>query len=127
MPYFVWRQLKNFKEFTFHIDGIACYAPSIFFAPLITNLKKKYNCKCYLILRDLFPQWAVDLGLMKNGSIVHKFFQHIEKNLFKASDMIGVQSKGNLRIVQSAVGKNNKTIEVFDNCSPQPEYHQILF
>ena len=41
MPYFVWRQLKNFKEFTFHIDGIACYAPSIFFAPLITNLKKK--------------------------------------------------------------------------------------
>ena len=35
-----------------------------YFGPLVKALKEKSNCKSYLILRDIFPEWVADLGLM---------------------------------------------------------------
>ena len=46
-------------------DGIIYFSPSIFFGPLVKKVKNLWNCKTYLILRDIFPQWAVDNDLLK--------------------------------------------------------------
>ena len=48
-------------------DTIICYSPSIFYGKSINWLKKKFNAKSYLILRDIFPRWALDAGLIKEG------------------------------------------------------------
>ena len=55
-------------------DGIVCFSPSIFFGSLVSTLKKKWKCKSYLILRDVFPQWTIDNGLIKENSLNGGYF-----------------------------------------------------
>ncbi|MDC3302454.1 glycosyltransferase family 4 protein [Gammaproteobacteria bacterium] len=94
---YAWRQIrKQVKEDTF--DGIIYYSPSIFFGPLAAKLKKRCICKSYLVLRDFFPQWAVDAGLIKKGSAIDRYFRFFETVTYRNADMIGVMSPGNLEI-----------------------------
>lgn len=79
-------------------DGVVYYSPSIFFSGLVNKLKKVSSCKSYLVLRDLFPQWAVDEGLMKQGSLIEKYFRFFEKLNYKAADNIGLMSENNLTL-----------------------------
>ena len=44
---------------------IIWYSPSVFFGPFIWKMKRSSGCKTYLILRDIFPEWALDLGLIR--------------------------------------------------------------
>ena len=50
--------------FTVEFDLILYATPPISFNATIKKLKKKNNCKTYLMLKDIFPQNAVDLGLI---------------------------------------------------------------
>jgi len=52
-------------------DGIVWYSPSIFHGPLANALMKSSVCKGYLIIRDIFPEWALDMGLMGRGLPFH--------------------------------------------------------
>ena len=96
MPYLMIQNLKKEKYLNDTYDGIIWYSPSIFFSPLIFFLKKKYNCRSYLILRDIFPKWAFDIGLIKS-KFLYNFFCYIERNQYSAADHIGVQTEGNLK------------------------------
>jgi hypothetical protein len=49
-----------------------------------------------LILRDIFPEWALDLGLMKRG-LAYRFFKWIEANQYETADTIGVQIVKNIQ------------------------------
>ncbi|WP_028862359.1 glycosyltransferase family 4 protein [Psychromonas aquimarina] len=79
-------------------DGVIYYSPSIFFGPLVNKIKAKNRCKSYLILRDMFPQWAVDEGLIKKGSLIEKYFCYFENVNYCASDSIGLMSPKNLTL-----------------------------
>jgi glycosyltransferase involved in cell wall biosynthesis len=74
--------------------------PPITLGSLAARLKKKHNAQVYLILRDIFPQNAVDLGFMKSGSFIHKFFSKKEKNLYRTADYIGCMSQANIDYVR---------------------------
>ena len=74
---------------------IIWYSPSIFFGSLVKKLKKLFSCRSYLILRDIFPQWALDTGILRKGP-VYWFFCRKEIEQYEAADVIGVQSPGNL-------------------------------
>ena len=76
-------------------DGVIWYSPSIFFAPLVAALKRRCRCKGYLIIRDIFPEWAVDLGVMRRGP-AYLVFKQIARQQYDAADIIGVQTPGNL-------------------------------
>ncbi len=80
------------------IAGIIYYSPSIFFGNAVKYFKNKFNSYSYLILRDLFPQWAVDLRIIKKNSLPHLFFKYFEKINFLHADRIGVMSESNLKI-----------------------------
>ena len=54
---------KYFTSIKF--DLILYVTPPISFNSLINKLKIKHKCKSYLMLKDIFPQNAVDLGLIK--------------------------------------------------------------
>ena len=77
-------------------DGIIYYSPSIFFGLLVLKLMKRCQCTSYLILRDFFPQWAVDAGLIKAGSVIEKYFRFFEDLSYSAASTIGVMSQKNL-------------------------------
>ena len=95
-------------------DGIIWWSPSIFFTPLIFFLKLKSKCPCYLILRDIFPQWAKDLKLIKN-IFVYNFFNIFFNMQCLISDFIGVQSEGNKKFIPKKLFFKKTKIEVLNN------------
>lgn len=76
-------------------DGVVWYSPSTFHAPLVRALKAASGCPGYLIIRDIFPEWAHDMGLMGDG-MLYRMFKYIAHRQYEAADVIGVQTPGNL-------------------------------
>lgn len=113
-PFKIIKFLKKSDNYLNRIDGIVWYSPSIFFGVLIGYLKKKFKCPSYLILRDHFPDWAVDLGLMSKGPH-YWFFKAIESYQFYVADVIGVQSEGNISHVKFWKKNNLRKVEVLNN------------
>lgn len=95
-------------------DAIVWYAPSIFFGPLVSVLKRSSKCPSYLILRDLFPEWAVDLGLLRKG-LAYRFFKLVARYQYSVADTIGVQSPSNLAYLADWVMKPGRRLEVLQN------------
>lgn len=80
-------------------DLVLYTTPPITFNKVISRIKKKYGIPSYLMLKDIFPQNAVDLGMFKEGSIFFKHFRKKEKTLYKISDYIGCMSPANMQYV----------------------------
>lgn len=78
-----------------HFDLVLYSTPPITFNRVIDRIKKRCHCKSYLMLKDIFPQNAVDLGMMKEGSILHRMFRRKERRLYELSDTIGCMSPAN--------------------------------
>lgn len=108
----IWRKAKPFFKKS-HCDLVVWYSPSIFFGNLVNKIRKKYDAASYLILRDIFPQWALDTGLLKKG-LVYSFFKRYELEQYAAADIIGVQSPGNLDYFERIENHNYK-LEVLYN------------
>ena len=71
------------------------YSPTIFFGLLAKKIQK-HGAYVYLILRDMFPQWVIDEGLIKEGSPIARYFRFFERLNYKTSDCIGLMSQANL-------------------------------
>ena len=95
---------KAFKDMS--VDGIIYYSPSIFFHPLVRALKSMWGCRSYLVLRDIFPQWAIDTGILKNNSPLSLFFKYHERKNYAAADMIGAQTPQNVIDFADKFGSN---------------------
>ena len=101
-------------------DLVINYAPTIFFGPLVRWMRGK-GAFVYLVLRDFFPQWAVDEGLIKSGSLVERYFRFFERLNYKASDVIGVQSPANVPVFEQIVWPSHYSTEVLYNwAAPLP-------
>lgn len=99
---------KYFKGVKF--DLVLYSTPPITFAKVIRFVKKRDGAKSYLLLKDIFPQNAVDIGMMsKNGikGLIYKYFRKKEKKLYAISDRIGCMSQANVDYVL----KHNPTID----------------
>jgi hypothetical protein len=46
----------------------------------------------------MFPQWAVDEGLIRKGSLIEKYFSYFENINYCAADSIGLMSPKNLTL-----------------------------
>jgi glycosyltransferase involved in cell wall biosynthesis len=90
----VWRKAGEFLS-RHPADLIVFYSPTIFWGALVSRLKAMWHCRSYLILRDIFPEWAVDAGVLKRG-LTYRFFRKKEAEQYGAADVIGVQSEGDL-------------------------------
>jgi glycosyltransferase involved in cell wall biosynthesis len=82
------------------IDLVIYPTPPITLGPVVKRLKRYFGCRTYLILRDIFPQNAHDLGLMDN-CILFRYFRQMEKTLYDLSDLIGCMSEGNIKYVKT--------------------------
>lgn len=84
-------------------DLITYSTPPITFTNVVRYLKQKNpQAVSYLQLKDIFPQNAVDIGMMSKTGIkglLYKFFRKKEQALYKASDFIGCMSPANVNFV----------------------------
>ena len=92
------RYLTNVK-----FDLILYSTPPITFSKVIRYLKhNNKDAISYLLLKDIFPQNAVDLGMMSTKglkSIIYRYFRNKEKKLYALSDFIGCMSPANVKYV----------------------------
>lgn len=80
-------------------DLVLYSTPPITFNKVIERVKRRCGCRSYLMLKDIFPQNAVDLGMMKEGSLLHRMFRRKEERLYDISDRIGCMSPANCEYV----------------------------
>ena len=97
-----------------YFDGIIWYSPTIFFGFFIHYLKLKNRCMSYLIVRDIFPQWAFDLELIKKGP-AYLFFDLMAKYQYSIANTIGVQTSGNKIYFRKWSKKTGRILEVLPN------------
>lgn len=114
MPFAMLRNLRKSPLATLRWDGVVWYSPTIFLGPMAKALKKSSACRSYLIIRDIFPQWAVDMGLMGRG-LPYLFFKAIEKFQYSVADVIGVQTPANVAYLDAWAQKPFRRVEVLQN------------
>lgn len=98
LEFYYYNAIKKYIHYK-DIDLILYSTPPITLTYLIKRIKKASNAKTYLLLKDIFPQNAVDLNLLKFGGILYKYFRKKEKILYSISDHIGCMSPANLNYV----------------------------
>ena len=130
---------KHFADVKF--DLILYSTPPITLMGVVKDMKKRNpQAKSYLLLKDIFPQNAVDMGMMaKTGvkGLLYKYFRKQEEELYKVSDYIGCMSPANVKYLLKhnawidpkivEVAPNNVTlVEESGKAMPEDERKQIL-
>ena len=115
MPFAMIRNFQASPLAGQQFDAVIWYSPTIFLGPIVRWLKKRGAAKSYLILRDIFPQWAADMGIISNTGIF-RFLDSIANYQYRSADIIGVQTQGNLAFfIPGAVKGLNAKLEVLHN------------
>ncbi|MBF0434253.1 MAG: glycosyltransferase family 4 protein [Magnetococcales bacterium] len=114
MPFVMLRNLRKSPLATERWDGIAWYSPTIFLGPIVRSLKYASACRSYLIIRDIFPEWAADMGLMSRG-LPYWIFKAIANYQYSVADVIGVQTQGNRVYFTDWLTGASRRVEVLQN------------
>lgn len=107
---------KAFRNETF--DLILYSTPPITVEPAVRYFKRRDRAKAVLLLKDIFPQNAVDLGMIsKTGvkGLIYAHFRRVEKRLYAVSDLIGCMSPANAAYLKAHNDLGNKPIAVLPN------------
>ncbi len=90
---------KYLKDVKF--DLILYTTPPITLTNVVKYLTKKNpDAVTYLLLKDIFPQNAVDLGMFGTDSLFYKYFRRTEKELYAVSDYVGCMSPANVEYLK---------------------------
>lgn len=112
-----WLMRARWLASRFHarkFEGVVWYSPSIFHGPFIRAIKRASGCSSYLILRDIFPDWAVDMGLLRHPALI-QWFRAVARSQYRTAEKIGVQSEGNIAYLTQADLNLARKLEVLPN------------
>lgn len=109
--------LTAIKKYFNHIkfDLVLYATPPITFTNVIRYIKNKDKAKSYLLLKDIFPQNAVDLKMISENGILHKYFKKKEAKLYAISDYIGCMSPANVDYILEHHKLDPRKVEVNPN------------
>ncbi|ANF51556.1 glycosyltransferase WbuB [Chryseobacterium glaciei] len=120
---------KKFSDVKF--DLILYSTPPITFTNLIKYFRERDNAKTYLLLKDIFPQNAVDMKFISKKGMIYRYFRNKEKDLYNISDKIGCMSKANADYVLNhnpyipnnkvEINPNSIEIQPFNDVSNEDE------
>jgi glycosyltransferase involved in cell wall biosynthesis len=114
LPFAMLRNVRKSPFRSVKWDLLVWYSPPIFFGPLIWALRRASDARAYLILRDIFPEWALDLGLIKKGPsyLLLKAFAAFQ---YAVADTIGVQTESNLSYLPNWTRSPRRQVEILRN------------
>ena len=108
----IQRYLKDIR-----FDLVLYSTPPITLNRVIRFIKRKYGANSYLLLKDIFPQNAVDLGMLSPHSLIYRLFRRKERALYALSDYIGCMSPANVKyVIEHNPEIDSRCIEVCPNC-----------
>ncbi|MBQ9163109.1 MAG: glycosyltransferase family 4 protein [Clostridia bacterium] len=93
--------IKAIKQYYSDVkfDLVMYPTPPVTHVKTVKYIKKRDGAKSYLLLKDIFPQNAVDIGMMSKSGVkglLYKHFRKQEKELYAMSDRIGCMSQANV-------------------------------
>lgn len=91
------RAIKHYYA-DIRFDLVLYSTPPITLSSVVAYVKRRDHARSYLLLKDIFPQNAVDLGMLtKRGvkGLLYRVFRYQEKRLYALSDRIGCMSPAN--------------------------------
>ena len=117
LPYIYIQAIKRYFSGV-KFDLILYPTPPITHYQTVRFLKKRDGASSYLLLKDIFPQNAVDIGMMSMKGIkgtIYRYFRMIEQNLYSISDYIGCMSPANKKYLLQHNNIDHSKIEVCPN------------
>ena len=106
LPYFFKKAYKKYLN-NQKFDWIFLPTPPITLIDFVSYIKQKSGAKFYLILRDIHPQSAASIGLIK-----HKFmYNYLAKRAkigYTIADKIGCMSQGNIDFIATNYPELNR-------------------
>ena len=119
---------RYWKGITF--DIVLYSTPPITLISVIKSIKMHNpTTVTYLLLKDIFPQNAVDLGLLKTKGItrfLYHFFRNKEKKLYTLSDYIGCMSPANVNYVLKHNPEiDSSKVEIAPNSYDIPQKNEL--
>lgn len=97
-------------------DLVLYATPPITLNRVIERVKSRCGCRSYLMLKDIFPQNAVDMSMIKSDGLLHLLFRRKEKRLYEISDRIGCMSPANCEyIIKHNPSVNPEKVELCPN------------
>lgn len=120
LSWYAYRAIKQ-EKLNSNFDLVINYSPTIFFGPLVKWFRL-HGAYVYLVLRDFFPQWAIDEGLIGTRSIIAKYFRFFEHLNYHNSNLIAVQSPANVAVFKQISKPKEYPLEVLYNwAAPLPK------
>ena len=114
---FLWKLWK----YGIRVEKCITYSPPLPLA-FVGIVLRFFGVKAVLNLQDLFPQNAIDLGILKNPVQIY-FFRILESLSYKFSNIITVHSDGNRTMLLDQYPSLNKKINILHNWVDL-EHHQ---
>ena len=135
LPYYYISAIKKYYA-NIKFDLVLYPTPPITQVKTVKYIKRRDGAKSFLLLKDIFPQNAVDMQMLSTHglkSLLYRFFRNEEKQLYKISDYIGCMSQANVdyvlknnpEIAQAKIGVCPNSIEVYEKKTSEVERSQI--
>jgi glycosyltransferase involved in cell wall biosynthesis len=105
-----------------HADALIIYSPPLPLA-LVGSWLRRSGVRTLLNIQDLFPQNAIDLGILRSKFQI-KFFQAIECFAYYSADLVTVHSEGNRRMLLKQYPQFESKIKLLHNWV-DVEHHRV--
>jgi colanic acid biosynthesis glycosyl transferase WcaI len=106
------------------IDAVVVYSPPLTLAKAGYRVKKRSHSTFILNVQDIFPQNAIDLGIMKNRLVI-RFFERLEKRMYRGADRIVVHSNGNREYLIDKKNLPENKVHVVYNWIDVSQYDRV--
>lgn len=94
LPYLFLRALKrHMKERQEKFDAVIVYSPPLSLATVGVWIKEQYGATFLLNVQDVFPQNAIDLGILRNKILI-RYFEWVEQEAYRLAHHLTTCTEG---------------------------------
>ena len=111
LPFRLWRLLRRHRS---SADAVLVYTPALPLGLVGAWMKWRWRARFTLNVQDLFPQNAIDLGVLRNPVLIGAY-RALERRLYRAADAVTTHSEGNRRMIVDALPELRGRVSVVHN------------
>ena len=111
LPFRLWRLLRRHCS---SADAVLVYTPALPLGLVGAWMKRRWRARFTLNVQDLFPQNAIDLGVLRNPVLIGAY-RALERRLYRAADAVTTHSEGNRRMIVDALPELRGRVSVVHN------------
>ena len=112
LRYALWRAVRQYVSLP--VDSVLVYSPPLPLAQLGARARRVYGAHYVLNVQDVFPQNAIDLGMLRSPFLI-RFFRGMERNAYRTANAVVVHSSGNREFLTTRRSVPDEKVHVVHN------------